>query len=91
VLGAEVGLVWAAAGPPRATSVRPRRKRGLDFITGKKGKGEDTDRELYERSVNRSEGELDPFTQRSEALNSCYMYEPPLFDVSVINVIPALV
>jgi hypothetical protein len=46
VVEAGVGLVWAEAGPPRATSVRPTRKRGFGFITGERGKGEDTGQEL---------------------------------------------
>jgi hypothetical protein len=53
VVGAGVGVVWAEAGPPRATSVRPNRKRELGVITRKKGKGEDADQELDGRSVNR--------------------------------------
>jgi hypothetical protein len=38
VFGEGVGVVWAEAGPQRATSVRPSRKKGLGFITGEKGK-----------------------------------------------------
>lgn len=39
VLGAAVGVVWAEAGPRRATSVMPSRKRGSGFITREKVKG----------------------------------------------------
>ena len=39
VLGTDVGVVWAAAGPHRANSVMPSRKMGLGFITREKGKG----------------------------------------------------
>jgi hypothetical protein len=53
VLGAGGGVVWAEAGPLRATSVRPSRRRELGCITREKGKGEDTDHELYERSSTR--------------------------------------
>ncbi len=36
VLGAGVGVVWAEAGPHRATSVRPSRKMGSGFMTRKR-------------------------------------------------------
>ena len=37
-VGAGVGVVWAEAGPPRATSVRPNRKRELGVIIRERGK-----------------------------------------------------